>query len=82
MRILQVSDFYPPIVGGLERHVQTLAHTLAARKHDVAVATLWREGSPAFEDDRGVRVHVTGPMSFPTFRTPSARIRQLPGKPE
>jgi glycosyltransferase involved in cell wall biosynthesis len=57
VRILQVSDFYPPSLGGLERHVQTLARTLVARDHDVAVATLWHDGSPAFELDQGVRVH-------------------------
>ncbi len=40
MRVLMLSDFYPPTVGGLERHVQMLAHELARRGHDVAVATL------------------------------------------
>jgi len=40
MRVLMLSDFYPPTVGGLERHVQMLAHELARRGHGVAVATL------------------------------------------
>lgn len=57
MRVLMVSDFYPPIIGGLERHVQTLSRELARRCHHVAVATLWHDGSPAFEVDQGVRVH-------------------------
>lgn len=57
MRILMISDFYPPIIGGLERHVQTLSHELTRRGHSIAVATLWRDGSPAFERDDGVRVH-------------------------
>lgn len=39
MRILQVSDFYPPDPGGLEGHVARLAGQLAARGHEVAVAT-------------------------------------------
>ncbi len=57
MRVLMVSDFYPPIIGGLERHVQTLSRELVRRGHHVAVATLWHEGSPTFEIDQGVRVH-------------------------
>ena len=58
MRVLMISDFYPPVVGGMERHVQTLAREMARRGHEVAVATLWREGSPSFEEDEGgVRVH-------------------------
>jgi glycosyltransferase involved in cell wall biosynthesis len=57
VRILLVSDFYPPIIGGLERYVQTLAHELVRRGHQVAVATLRHEGSPPYELDAGVRVH-------------------------
>jgi glycosyltransferase involved in cell wall biosynthesis len=52
-----VSDFYPPIIGGLERYVQTLAHELMRRGHQVAVATLRHEGAPPYELDAGVRVH-------------------------
>lgn len=57
MRILMFSDLYPPIIGGLERHVQTLSRELVRRGHTVAVATLAHEGSPAFEIDQGVRIH-------------------------
>lgn len=57
MRILMLSEFYPPIVGGIERHVQTLSRELVQRGHHVAVATLQHKGSPAFEDDEGVRVY-------------------------
>jgi glycosyltransferase involved in cell wall biosynthesis len=57
MRLLLVSDFYAPIIGGLERYVQTLAHELLGRGHQVSVATLRHEGSPACELDAGVRVH-------------------------
>ncbi len=39
MRILLLSQFYPPVIGGEERHVHSLAHALDARGHDVAVAT-------------------------------------------
>ncbi len=57
MRIMMISDFYLPIIGGLERHVRTLSHELTRRGHHVAVATLAHEGSPAFEDDEGVSVY-------------------------
>jgi glycosyltransferase involved in cell wall biosynthesis len=39
MRILLASDFYPPVPGGLEAHVQRLAHHLADRGHQVSVVT-------------------------------------------
>jgi glycosyltransferase involved in cell wall biosynthesis len=58
MRILLLTQFfYPPTVGGEERHVADLSLELAARGHHVAVATLWQRGFPAFEIDRGVRIH-------------------------
>lgn len=57
MRILMLAQFYPPTIGGEERHVQDLSVELAAAGHDVAVATLWHAGLPSFEIDRGVRVY-------------------------
>jgi glycosyltransferase involved in cell wall biosynthesis len=57
VRILMLAQFYPPTVGGEERHVQTLSTELAARGHEVAVATLWHPGLADFEVDRGVHVY-------------------------
>ena len=57
MKILLLSDLYPPIIGGLERHVQTLARALADRGHRVSVVTLWHEGLPELAFDRGVEIH-------------------------
>lgn len=39
MRILELTDLYPPVIGGLERYVRLLSDSLASRGHDVAVAT-------------------------------------------
>ena len=39
MRVLLVSDFYPPTPGGLEAHVRRLAEALLRRGHDVAVVS-------------------------------------------
>jgi glycosyltransferase involved in cell wall biosynthesis len=57
MRILMLTQFYPPILGGIERHVKSLCTALAARGHQVAVATLWHPGMPEFEYDGPVKVY-------------------------
>jgi glycosyltransferase involved in cell wall biosynthesis len=51
LRVLHVTDNYPPAVGGLERHVQTLSRALAGADVRAAVATLQRPGVPGFELD-------------------------------
>ncbi|MBA2516792.1 MAG: glycosyltransferase, partial [Solirubrobacterales bacterium] len=57
MRLLLVSDSYPPLIGGATRATQILARDLSARGHDVCVATSWQAGAPEREtDDHGVRV--------------------------
>jgi glycosyltransferase involved in cell wall biosynthesis len=56
VRILMLSQFYPPTLGGEEQHVRALSHTLHARGHTVAVATTWSKGLAAVEDDGGVTV--------------------------
>lgn len=57
MRILMVSEFYHPIIGGIEQYVRTLGVELAARGHEVSVVTSWKEGFPTFEIEQGVRIH-------------------------
>jgi glycosyltransferase involved in cell wall biosynthesis len=39
VRILHVTDHYPPVLGGIETHVHGLAHRQAARGDDVTVLT-------------------------------------------
>jgi glycosyltransferase involved in cell wall biosynthesis len=58
MRILLLAQFFPPDIGGEERHVFNLANTLAGRGHEVAVATQRMVGVPDQETlVSGVRVH-------------------------
>jgi glycosyltransferase involved in cell wall biosynthesis len=57
MRILMLAQFYPPIIGGEERHVKNLSAQLAARGHHIAVATILHKGMLPFEMDGNVRVH-------------------------
>lgn len=56
MRILMAAQFYPPILGGEERHVQSLSEALVRRGHTVAVATLQQPGLRESEESGGVRV--------------------------
>ncbi|HEX9371399.1 MAG TPA: glycosyltransferase family 4 protein [Roseiflexaceae bacterium] len=57
LRILMLSDFYPPDIGGAQRQTQLLGRELARRGHAVAVATVWQAGLPELHDDVGVPVH-------------------------
>jgi len=50
-----LADFYPPIIGGVERHVQSLAMELCQRGHQVAVFTTGHP-TPA-KDEQGVKVY-------------------------
>ncbi len=56
MRILMIAQFYPPIIGGEERHVRNLSTALARRGHDVMVATTWQHGLDECELDEGVTI--------------------------
>jgi glycosyltransferase involved in cell wall biosynthesis len=76
MRILLLAQFFPPDIGGEERHVFNLAQTLAGRGHEVAVATQRMVGVPDQETlASGVRVHRFGtaamrlPGVYSTSRT-------------
>lgn len=57
MRILMLIDSYPPAIGGAQQYVRNLSLALAARGHDVAVATLANAGQEPYEEDGGVRIY-------------------------
>jgi glycosyltransferase involved in cell wall biosynthesis len=57
MRIMMISQSYPPIIEGISQYVRSLSVELASRNHDVCVVTLWTEGLPEFEIDHGVEVY-------------------------
>ena len=56
MHIVQLTDFYRPVIGGLERHVETLSRELISMGHSVTVVTLKTGGQPAEEIIDGVRI--------------------------
>ncbi|WP_205472209.1 glycosyltransferase family 4 protein [Nocardioides sp. SYSU D00038] len=72
-----LAQFYPPVVGGEERHVRNLSCELAARGHDVHVACLDTAAGPP-QQDPGVTVHALGnigqrvPALYPTADRPLA----------
>jgi glycosyltransferase involved in cell wall biosynthesis len=57
MRILMLAQFYSPIIGGEERHVQDLSTELVKRGHSVAVATLHTSGAAEYELSDGIRIY-------------------------
>ena len=57
LRILLVSDHYPPYIGGAHRQTQLLGQELHRRGHVVSVVTVWQPGQPSEYDDNGVRVY-------------------------
>jgi glycosyltransferase involved in cell wall biosynthesis len=56
MRILMLSQFFPPVIGGEERHVITLSEALVERGHEVSVASLPHPNRDAVIESRGVTV--------------------------
>ncbi|HZU12935.1 MAG TPA: glycosyltransferase family 4 protein [Chloroflexota bacterium] len=74
-RILLLCDFYAPFIGGIERHVRTLAQELIRRGYHVAVATLRVGDLPAFEIDGGIRVH-----RIQGWNRALSRLYQVPGR--
>ena len=83
MRVVMLAQFYAPIPGGEERHVQDLSIALAARGHEVAVATLGHEGCAEFEIDRGVRVYrIRGTLQRATWLFKESGRRHVPPVPD
>lgn len=60
LRILMLSQFYPPVIGGEERHVRSLGSGLASRGHQVKIATQSLDGQPATEAELGMDIHRLG----------------------
>ncbi|MBV7330766.1 glycosyltransferase family 4 protein [Chloroflexi bacterium TSY] len=57
MRILQITAYYPPDIGGIQYFVQNLSRALTQRGHDVDVLTVKTDSGPEVEKtDDGVFV--------------------------
>ena len=68
LRIVHLSDNYPPSKGGLERSVQSVSKVQVRSGHEVAVVTTQLEGEPQDSVVDGVHIH----------RLPFA-LQRLPG---
>ena len=83
MRILMLAQFYPPIIGGEEHHVENLSIALAQRGHDVSVVTLLKEGLPEFECRQDVRIYrIRGSMQRMSAIFTDLERRHLPPFPD
>lgn len=60
MRVVLLSQFYPPVIGGEERHVITLSKALAQRGHDVSVLSLPHPERDEIVVDGGVTIQSVG----------------------
>lgn len=80
MRVLMVSQFYPPIVGGIEQHVRNLSRALAARGHSVEVVTIATDGPAGTTMDGTLPIHSvrTTAQRLPLVYTDSLRPHSMP----
>jgi len=81
MRILMLAQFFPPDIGGEERHVLNLSDALARRGHQVTVATQLLPGTAPVETlDSGVTVHrfASTAMRLATTYSDARRPHHLP----
>jgi glycosyltransferase involved in cell wall biosynthesis len=57
LRIMLLTDVYPPLIGGVELQMQLLGRKLTQRGHSVCVVTAWQPGQVERDDDAGVQVY-------------------------
>jgi glycosyltransferase involved in cell wall biosynthesis len=69
MRIMMLAQSFAPIVGGEERVVEDLTRELAARGHEVSIATLQQPGEVPPGEVAGARVHTLRSSSYRVVRS-------------
>ncbi|KAB8145855.1 glycosyltransferase family 4 protein [Chloroflexia bacterium SDU3-3] len=82
MRVMIVSDVYPPLIGGVERQMQVLGQMLRQRGHEVCVATPWQEGLAPYEEADGVAIHRLRGVSALLAPAKGAKRRHHPPAPD
>jgi glycosyltransferase involved in cell wall biosynthesis len=68
MRIMMLAQSFAPIVGGEERVVEDLTRELAARGHEVSIATLQQPGVNTVGEVGGAAVHPLRSSSYRVVR--------------
>ena len=56
MKILMLTNFYPPILGGMGQHVRSISLELVKRGHEVTVCTTAQQSLPPYEEELGVEI--------------------------
>jgi glycosyltransferase involved in cell wall biosynthesis len=57
MKILMLSSFYPPLLGGIVTSVRSLSGELSKRGHEVIICTVRQRDLPAYEERDGVKIY-------------------------
>ncbi len=81
MRLMIVSDHYPPFIGGAHRQSHLLAKHMVSRGHEVTVATMGHGGLPMREEVDGVdirRVRESRTVISALVRDGEQRLHQPP----
>ncbi len=80
MNIIQVSPRYPPVTGGIERHVRAISKRLTDRGHDVTVITVgygWRTKRETIDGVTIIRVPGIAPNnSYHIAPSVATEVRQ------
>ena len=83
IKILMVSDHYPPFIGGAHRQTKLLAKELIQRGYEVKVATVWHGGFPEEEEDEGVKViRLKQLRTWPSWTAKDFKQRHQPPFPD
>lgn len=73
MKILIITEGYPPQIGGLEKVVSEIAHGLKRRGNDVTIFTMTKEINSYAKEDAGINV------IYNTFNIKSGKLSYLNG---
>lgn len=57
MKILMLSDLYPPLLGGIETHVQSLSKGLSQRGHEISICTIRQQDAAQYEEEEGIKIY-------------------------
>jgi glycosyltransferase involved in cell wall biosynthesis len=82
MRLLIVSDHYPPFIGGVQRQTRAMALELRARGYEVGVVTVYQDDLPTHEEPDGFPVWRLRQVRSAPFVHGSARRRHQPPYPD
>jgi glycosyltransferase involved in cell wall biosynthesis len=52
-----LSDLYPPLLGGIERHAQALSRGLSQRGHEIIICTTRQHDLAKYEEEEGIKIH-------------------------